>query len=157
MCVSVLLHLPLLLHPSCSHASLSHSIHSSLATLSLFHYSISFFVASVDYTQSLARVCATIYYETFMAQSPMISVPLKRTDEVDWVTPLKRYIAASYQDDPEKYSEETGTIHRLRQDMRGAGNDVTGRDVLYRYFGQLEILDLRFPVDEAHIKIGFMW
>ncbi|KFH65197.1 hypothetical protein MVEG_08678 [Podila verticillata NRRL 6337] len=92
-----------------------------------------------------------------MAQSPMISVPLKRTDEVDWVTPLKRYIAASYQDDPEKYSEETGTIHRLRQDMRGAGNDVTGRDVLYRYFGQLEILDLRFPVDEAHIKIGFMW
>ncbi|KAF9182259.1 bck1-like resistance to osmotic shock [Haplosporangium sp. Z 767] len=92
-----------------------------------------------------------------MSQSPMISIPLKRTDEVDWVTPLKRYIAASYQDDPEKYSEETGTIHRLRQDMRGAGNDITGRDVLYRYFGQLEILDLRFPVDEAHIKIGFMW
>ncbi|KAG0369549.1 BRO1-like domain-containing protein [Gamsiella multidivaricata] len=92
-----------------------------------------------------------------MSQSPMIAVPLKRTDEVDWVTPLKRYIAVSYQDDPEKYAEETGTIHRLRQDMRGAGNDITGRDVLYRYFGQLEILDLRFPVDEAHIKIGFMW
>lgn len=87
----------------------------------------------------------------------MISVPLKRTDEVDWVTPLKRYIAVSYQDDPEKYAEEAGTIHRLRQDMRGAGNDSTGRDVLYRYFGQLELLDLRFPVDEAHIKIGFMW
>ncbi|KAF9903951.1 bck1-like resistance to osmotic shock [Linnemannia zychae] len=92
-----------------------------------------------------------------MSQSPMISVPLKRTDEVDWVTPLKRYIAVSYQDDPEKYAEEAGTIHRLRQDMRGAGNDTTGRDVLYRYFGQLELLDLRFPVDEAHIKIGFMW
>ncbi|KAF9542775.1 bck1-like resistance to osmotic shock [Mortierella hygrophila] len=92
-----------------------------------------------------------------MSQSPMISVPLKRTDEVDWVTPLKRYIAVSYQDDPEKYAEEAGTIHRLRQDMRGAGNDSTGRDVLYRYFGQLELLDLRFPVDEAHIKIGFMW
>lgn len=87
----------------------------------------------------------------------MISVPLKRTDEVDWVSPLRRYIAVSYQDDPEKYAEETGTIHRLRQDMRGAGNDITGRDVLYRYFGQLEILDLRFPVDEAHIKIGFLW
>ncbi|KAG0243458.1 BRO1-like domain-containing protein [Mortierella sp. GBAus27b] len=92
-----------------------------------------------------------------MSQSPMISVPLKRTDEVDWVSPLRRYIAVSYQDDPEKYAEETGTIHRLRQDMRGAGNDITGRDVLYRYFGQLEILDLRFPVDEAHIKISFSW
>ncbi|KAG0245374.1 bck1-like resistance to osmotic shock, partial [Actinomortierella wolfii] len=90
-------------------------------------------------------------------QSPMIACPLKRTDEVDWITPLKRYIAVSYQDDPSKYSEETNTIHRLRQDMRGAGMDTTGRDVLYRYFGQLEMLDLRFPVDEAHIKISFQW
>ncbi|KAF9162536.1 bck1-like resistance to osmotic shock [Actinomortierella ambigua] len=91
------------------------------------------------------------------AQSPMIACPLKRTDEVDWITPLKRYIAVSYQDDPSKYAEETSTIHRLRQDMRGAGMDTTGRDVLYRYFGQLEMLDLRFPVDEAHIKISFQW
>jgi len=42
--------------------------------------------------------------------------------------------------------------------MRGAGSDsAAGRDLLYRYYGQLELLDLRFPVDENHIKISFTW
>jgi hypothetical protein len=90
-------------------------------------------------------------------QTPLISVPTKRTDEIDWVHPIKRYIAQVYQEDPEKYAEETNTINRLRQDMRGAGKDLTGRDLLYRYYGQLELLDLRFPIDEKHIKISFTW
>ena len=88
----------------------------------------------------------------------MISSPLKQTSEIDWVTPLKNYIRQTYGDDPERYAEECNTLHRLRQDMRGAGKDSTaGRDLLYRYYGQLELLDLRFPVDENHIKISFTW
>ncbi|KAK0636890.1 BRO1-like domain-containing protein [Bombardia bombarda] len=91
-------------------------------------------------------------------QAPMISVPLKATNEIDWVTPLKSYIQNTYGDDPERYAEECATLNRLRQDMRGAGKDSTaGRDLLYRYYGQLELLDLRFPVDEQHIKISFTW
>ncbi|CAO2652837.1 Nn.00g022480.m01.CDS01 [Neocucurbitaria sp. VM-36] len=91
-------------------------------------------------------------------QIPMISVPLKQTNEIDWVAPLKSYIRSTYGDDPERYSEECGTLNRLRQDMRGAGKDsAAGRDLLYRYYGQLELLDLRFPVDENHIKISFTW
>ncbi|CAN9080438.1 vacuolar protein-sorting protein bro1 [Alternaria alternata] len=91
-------------------------------------------------------------------QIPMISVPLKQTSEIDWITPLKQYIRATYGDDPERYNEECGTLNRLRQDMRGAGKDsAAGRDLLYRYYGQLELLDLRFPVDENHIKISFTW
>ncbi|KAH7160231.1 BRO1-like domain-containing protein [Dactylonectria estremocensis] len=93
-----------------------------------------------------------------MSHSPMISVPLKATNEIDWVAPLKAYIRDTYGDDPERYAEECATLNRLRQDMRGAGNDSTsGRDMLYRYYGQLELLDLRFPVDEQHIKISFTW
>ncbi|CAG8521770.1 434_t:CDS:2 [Diversispora eburnea] len=92
-----------------------------------------------------------------MNQSPTIHVSLKRTEEVDWANPLKRYIQTAYQEDPEKYAEEANTIHRLRQDMRGAGKDIIGRDLLYRYYGQLELLDLRFPVDENHIKVSFTW
>ncbi|KUI68208.1 Vacuolar protein-sorting protein BRO1 [Cytospora mali] len=93
-----------------------------------------------------------------MAQMPMISVPLKATNEIDWVHPLKHYIQYTYGDDPERYAEECATLNRLRQDMRGAGKDSTaGRDLLYRYYGQLELLDLRFPVDEQHIKISFTW
>ncbi|KAF2791021.1 BRO1-domain-containing protein [Melanomma pulvis-pyrius CBS 109.77] len=91
-------------------------------------------------------------------QIPMISTPLKQTNEIDWITPLKGYIRATYGDDPERYSEECATLNRLRQDMRGAGRDsAAGRDLLYRYYGQLELLDLRFPVDENHIKISFTW
>jgi hypothetical protein len=93
-----------------------------------------------------------------MSQSPMISVPLKATNEIDWVAPLKSYIRDTYGDDPERYAEECATLNRLRQDMRGAGKESTsGRDMLYRYYGQLELLDLRFPVDEQHIKISFTW
>jgi hypothetical protein len=90
-------------------------------------------------------------------QIPFISAPFKKTDDVDWVHPLKKHIARYYQDDPEKYSEETQSFNRLRQDIRGAGKDLTGRDLLYRYFGQLELLDLRFPVDEKHVKVLFNW
>lgn len=88
----------------------------------------------------------------------MISSPLKQTNEIDWIYPLKTYIRQTYGDDPERYAEECNTLNRLRQDMRGAGKDSTaGRDLLYRYYGQLELLDLRFPVDENHIKISFTW
>ncbi len=88
----------------------------------------------------------------------MLSVPLKVTNEIDWVAPLKGYIRDTYGDDPERYAEECATLNRLRQDMRGAGKESTsGRDMLYRYYGQLELLDLRFPVDEQHIKISFTW
>ncbi|TDZ65167.1 Vacuolar protein-sorting protein BRO1 [Colletotrichum trifolii] len=93
-----------------------------------------------------------------MTQSPMISSPLKATNEIDWVAPLKDYIRHTYGDDPERYAEECATLNRLRQDVRGAGKDsMSGRDMLYRYYGQLELLDLRFPVDEQHIKISFTW
>ncbi|KAI9891268.1 MAG: bck1-like resistance to osmotic shock [Vezdaea aestivalis] len=93
-----------------------------------------------------------------VTQAPMISSPLKQTNEIDWISPLKSYIRETYGDDPDRYSEECATLNRLRQDMRGAGKDsAAGRDLLYRYYGQLELLDLRFPVDENHIKISFTW
>lgn len=91
-------------------------------------------------------------------QVPMLSCPLKQTNEIDWVHPLKHHIRAAYGDDPERYSAQCNELNRLRQDVRGVGSDsTTGRDVLYRYYGQLELLDLRFPVDENHIKISFTW
>ena len=103
-------------------------------------------------------VSSTGLIELEMLQPPMISSPLKQTNEIDWIPPLKNYIRQTYGDDPERYAEECNTLNRLRQDMRGAGKDSTaGRDLLYRYYGQLELLDLRFPVDENHIKISFTW
>ncbi|KAI8919290.1 BRO1-like domain-containing protein [Powellomyces hirtus] len=92
-----------------------------------------------------------------MSQSPLLHIPTKRTDEVDLTGAFRNYIATVYQDDPDKYALEIATLYRLRQDTRGAGKDVTGRDILYRYYGQLELLDLRFPVDEKNVKVLFTW
>ncbi|KAL4076812.1 BRO1-like domain-containing protein [Scleroderma yunnanense] len=87
-------------------------------------------------------------------QSPMISIPKKTTDEVDWTTPIRHLIAKSYGESPDSYIQECQALQRCRQDaVKGAGSDTTGRDLLYKYFGQLELLELRFP----EMRANFSW
>ncbi|GLB39730.1 putative BRO1-domain-containing protein [Lyophyllum shimeji] len=87
-------------------------------------------------------------------QSPMISIPKKATEEVDWTTPIRNLIAQSYGENPDNYAAECAALQRCRQDaVRGAGSDLTARDLLYKYFGQLELLELRF----SEIKVTFPW
>ncbi|CAE6399284.1 unnamed protein product [Rhizoctonia solani] len=86
--------------------------------------------------------------------SPCISIPKKKTDEVDWATPIRSLIQQSYGESPDNYSTECAALQRCRQDaVRGAGSDITARDLLYKYFGQLELLELRF----AEIRVSFPW
>ncbi len=94
-------------------------------------------------------------------KTPLISIPLKVTHESDWKHPLRSYISqiyGSYHD----FDNQITLFDKLRQDMRGAGKDETGRDLLYRYYGQLELLDLRIPLgvneSNAHyVKMTFTW
>ncbi|KAH7883021.1 BRO1-like domain-containing protein [Phlebopus sp. FC_14] len=87
-------------------------------------------------------------------QSPMIAIPKKTTDEVDWTTPIRNLIAKSYGENPDNYVQECQALQRCRQDaVKGAGSDMTGRDLLYKYFGQLELLELRF----SEIRVNFSW
>ncbi|KAK7032954.1 BRO1 domain-containing protein [Favolaschia claudopus] len=89
-----------------------------------------------------------------MSQSPMISIPKKTTDEVDWTTPIRNLISQSYGENPDNYATECASLQRCRQDaVRGAGSDMTARDLLYKYFGQLELLELRF----SEIRVTFPW
>ncbi|KAB5591931.1 Vacuolar protein-sorting protein BR [Ceratobasidium theobromae] len=86
--------------------------------------------------------------------SPCISIPKKKTDEVDWTTPIRSLIQQSYGENPDNYSSECAALQRCRQDaVRGAGSDTTARDLLYKYFGQLELLELRF----SEIRVSFPW
>ena len=64
---------------------------------------------------------------TMAHQSPMISIPKKSTDEVDWTTPIRHLIAQSYGESPDNYAAECAALQRCRQDaVRGAGSDTTG-------------------------------
>ncbi|ORX45827.1 BRO1-domain-containing protein, partial [Anaeromyces robustus] len=58
-------------------------------------------------------------------QAPMLSVPLKVTDDVDFTVAFKKYILEHYQEDPDNYSNEIAILNRLRQDIRGVGKDMT--------------------------------
>ncbi|KAI0672140.1 BRO1-like domain-containing protein [Trametes maxima] len=86
--------------------------------------------------------------------SPMISIPKKTTEEVDWTTPIRNAIAHSYGEDPDNYAQECANLQRCRQDaVKGAGSDITAKDLLHKYFGQLELLELRF----SEIRVNFPW
>ncbi|KAI0658101.1 BRO1-like domain-containing protein [Cubamyces menziesii] len=86
--------------------------------------------------------------------SPMISIPKKTTEEVDWTTPIRNAIAHSYGEDPDNYAQECANLQRCRQDaVKGAGSDMTAKDLLHKYFGQLELLELRF----SEIRVNFPW
>ncbi|ODQ79935.1 hypothetical protein BABINDRAFT_13530 [Babjeviella inositovora NRRL Y-12698] len=88
-------------------------------------------------------------------KSPLIAVPLKKTEPTDWSHPLKSYLRSHYGGvlDLEANIEQ---FQRLRTDLQGANADATGRDIYYRYYGQLELLDLRL-VSSALPKIEFTW
>ncbi|KAG1789146.1 BRO1-like domain-containing protein [Suillus plorans] len=87
-------------------------------------------------------------------QSPMIAIPKKTTGDVDWTAPIRNLIAKSFGENPDNYAQECQALQRCRQDaVKGAGSDMTGRDLLYKYFGQLEILEMRFP----EIRVNFPW
>lgn len=90
-----------------------------------------------------------------MASSPVISVPRKLTSDVDFKPAISSFIGQTYGEAPDRYSEEIASLNRTRQDaVRGtAGSDATARDLLYRYFGQLELFELRFP----DIRVAFTW
>lgn len=84
----------------------------------------------------------------------MISIPKKTSDDVDWTSPIRSLVAKSYGENPDAYAQECQALQRCRQDaVKGAGSDMTGRDLLYKYFGQLELLELRF----SEIRVNFAW
>jgi len=61
------------------------------------------------------------------SQSPLISIPRKGTDDVDWTSPIRSTISQSYGEDPDNYATECASLQRCRQDaVKGAGSDITG-------------------------------
>jgi hypothetical protein len=95
------------------------------------------------------------HFKAMSTVSPLLSVPRKTTGDVDYAPAIRQIITQTYGESAERYSEEIASLNRARQDaVRGsAGSDATARDLLYRYFGQLELLELRFP----DIRVPFPW
>lgn len=89
------------------------------------------------------------------SQSPLLRIPAKTTEDVDLAGAVGSLILNSYGQDPKEFSEQLTTLNRARQDaVRGtAGSDTTARDLLYKWFHMLEMLELRFP----ELRAPFPW
>lgn len=93
--------------------------------------------------------------------APMLFVEFKKTEPMPlaftWLPEMTAYIESVYQEDASKYKSAIESLFKLRSDIAGVGKDTAGREIFYRYYGQLELLDLRFVVDEEHCALSFGW
>ncbi|KAK6455816.1 BRO1-like domain-containing protein [Scheffersomyces xylosifermentans] len=88
----------------------------------------------------------------------LLVIPTKKAEEVNWTKPLNNYLLSIYGTTSE-YSEDLGAFNKLRQDIRGVNADKTGIRLYYKYYSQVELLDLRIPFGSVnkHKKITFEW
>ncbi|OUM58288.1 hypothetical protein PIROE2DRAFT_16472 [Piromyces sp. E2] len=78
--------------------------------------------------------------EQINSSMPLLAVPMKLTDKVDFFEELERYFNNINQNDIGN-KNEIKKFNRLRQDIRDAGRDIIGRNIVYKYYGQLKYLE----------------
>ena len=88
----------------------------------------------------------------------LLAIPSKRTEEVNWVKYLNSYLLSIHGNTTE-YQDDLNKFHKLRQDIRSANPDGTGMKLHYKYYSQLELLDLRisFTAVNKNRKVRFTW
>mgnify|MGYP005983781753 CR=1 FL=1 len=71
---------------------------------------------------------------------------------------LFQYIASFYNEDPESYGTEINNLESLRSAALRAPIDVTGCQLLKKYYCQLHFLKSRFPMHEYQAAaVFFSW
>lgn len=88
----------------------------------------------------------------------LLLIPTKRTDEINWTKPLNAYLVSVYGSTLE-FQSDIAAFHKLRLDLKGAHADATGIAMHFRYYLQLELLDLRMPaaVGNRLKRVTFTW
>lgn len=70
---------------------------------------------------------------------------------------MSQYIADIYQEDAESYSTEIHAVETLRSAAYNPSIDVTGCNVIKRYYCQLHSIQNRFPIANDHTLVSFSW
>jgi hypothetical protein len=90
-----------------------------------------------------------------MTQIPLLTIPLKLSQDLDFHE-LGDYLAQEGHD-VSYYSSNISQFTQLRRQARTPEKGVSGRNILIKYYGQFELLCLRFPIDQERLKINFEW
>jgi len=88
----------------------------------------------------------------------LVSVPLKKTSEVDLVKPLKTLISSTYStaDQPVDHSDAVSEIQRLRlAATKNPDRSESSLEALQRYYDQLVALEQKIPANE--VQVAFKW
>ncbi|XP_046426773.1 tyrosine-protein phosphatase non-receptor type 23 isoform X1 [Neodiprion fabricii] len=90
---------------------------------------------------------------------PMISFELKVSPEPSSFGPkLKQYIRDFYNEDPESYNNEIHQLESLRATAVRPPIDVTGCNLLKKYYCQVHFLQSRFPMGhDGAAAVTFTW
>ncbi|KAF7268015.1 hypothetical protein GWI33_018816 [Rhynchophorus ferrugineus] len=90
---------------------------------------------------------------------PMINLDLlSSTEIVQFGKKLKPYIASFYNEDPESYNAEINQMDMLRVSAIHPSPDVSGVQLLKKYYCQLHFLKSRFPMEyHQPCYIEFEW
>ncbi|XP_064594708.1 programmed cell death 6-interacting protein-like isoform X2 [Liolophura sinensis] len=89
-----------------------------------------------------------------------LAVPLKRTNEVDLVRPLRRFIENTYSSaQPDDYNNALSEFNKLRNSMmtKSVDKHESALEVLYRYYDQLVAIESKLPMAENQIRVQFKW
>ncbi|XP_041104212.1 programmed cell death 6-interacting protein-like isoform X2 [Polyodon spathula] len=90
-----------------------------------------------------------------------ISVPLKKSSEVDLVKPLTKFICATYTaaEDQGEYVRAAEELNKLRKSAVGRPLDKheSSLEVLLRYYDQLCAIEPKFPFSENQLCLTFTW
>lgn len=88
----------------------------------------------------------------------LISIPLKKSNEVDLVKPFKTLISSTYStaDQPVDHSDAVSEIQRLRvAATKNPDRSESSLEALQRYYDQLVALEQKIPANE--VQIAFKW
>ncbi|KAL0831687.1 hypothetical protein ABMA28_001234 [Loxostege sticticalis] len=87
----------------------------------------------------------------------LLSVPLKKSSDVDIVKPLKNLIQSTYNSGKgsEDYSDALNELSRLRTNAIWKVFEKSSLEVIYSYYDQLVALEKKIPPQE--VQIPFKW
>ncbi|XP_006787821.1 programmed cell death 6-interacting protein isoform X2 [Neolamprologus brichardi] len=90
-----------------------------------------------------------------------ISVPLKKSSEVDLVKPLSKFVTSTYpaSEDQGEYLRAVEELNKLRKSALGRPLDKheSSLEILLRYYDQLCAVEPKFPFSENQLCLTFTW
>nr|XP_046272968.1 programmed cell death 6-interacting protein isoform X1 [Scatophagus argus] len=90
-----------------------------------------------------------------------ISVPLKKSSEVDLVKPLSKFVTATYPagEEQAEYIRAVEELNKLRKSALGRPLDKheSSLEILLRYYDQLCAVEPKFPFSENQLCLTFTW